>query len=192
MTLTGLLMEGLSLIDASSHSPKHTGLDVALALITLPGELLPKDGAVIRQETGHPEAERGVGHHLSMFCASSLDSFWLRPNSSTANPTPFRAVSQLSILSARCQIRAEPEHFTFESRAVCQKRRVRMINSILVFSCVWWEFVQTNAREPTENAVLSIREGAPQPTLQLVQSQTAGLIASRRIQFLGTYSCLRR
>ena len=42
---------------------KHTGLDVALALTEdtiLPGELLPKDEAVIRKETQDPEAERSM------------------------------------------------------------------------------------------------------------------------------------
>jgi uncharacterized protein (DUF1800 family) len=46
---------------------KHTGLDVALALTEdtiLPGELLPKDEAVIRKETQDPEAERNMASPL--------------------------------------------------------------------------------------------------------------------------------
>jgi uncharacterized protein (DUF1800 family) len=42
---------------------KHTGLDLALAITEdtiLPGELLPKDEAVIRKETQDPEAERSM------------------------------------------------------------------------------------------------------------------------------------
>jgi uncharacterized protein (DUF1800 family) len=42
---------------------KHTGLDFAIALTedtVLPGELLPKDEAVIRKETQDPDAERNT------------------------------------------------------------------------------------------------------------------------------------
>jgi hypothetical protein len=44
-------------------SEKHTGLDFAVALTEdtiLPGELLPKNEAVIRKETSDPEAARNM------------------------------------------------------------------------------------------------------------------------------------
>lgn len=60
---------------------KHTGLDLALALTEdtiLPGELLPKDEAVIRKETQDPETERTM--------ASPLDSLRLVAGFILASP----------------------------------------------------------------------------------------------------------
>ena len=44
-------------------SEKHTGLDFATALIedtVLPGELLPKEEAVVQKETQDPQAQRSM------------------------------------------------------------------------------------------------------------------------------------
>jgi uncharacterized protein (DUF1800 family) len=61
---------------------KHTGLDVALALIEdtiLPGELLPKDEAVVRKQTQDPGAERSLA-------ASPLDGLRLVAGFILASP----------------------------------------------------------------------------------------------------------
>ena len=61
---------------------KHTGLDVALALTEdtiLPGELLPKDEAVVRRQTQDPETERSMA-------ASPLDGLRLVAGFVLASP----------------------------------------------------------------------------------------------------------
>ncbi|HXQ25233.1 MAG TPA: DUF1800 domain-containing protein [Candidatus Acidoferrales bacterium] len=67
LVAVGLLRSGDQPRTKAILSEKHTGLDLALAITEdtiLPGELLPKDEAVIRKETQDPEAERSMAAPL--------------------------------------------------------------------------------------------------------------------------------